>query len=141
MIDVFQALTAILIVCALAPALAYVLEFPGKLRLTKEAYFAVQPIYYPGFTIAGMSEPLGVIATLLLLVFTPRGNADFWLTLVAFLGLLGMQAVEPFAQCIAVCRRAKWSKHVTHSPFLARRAMVGSNAARKRRSACSHALG
>jgi hypothetical protein len=56
---------------------------------------AVQPIYYLGFTIAGMSEPLGVIATLLL-VFTPRGNGNFWLTLVAFLGRLGMQAVEPF---------------------------------------------
>jgi hypothetical protein len=78
---------------------------PGKLHLTKEAYFAVQPIYSPGFTIAGMSAPLGVTATLLLLVFTPRGNADFWLTLVAFLGLLGMQAVEPF---LAAGRATAW---------------------------------
>lgn len=93
MIDVFQALTVILIACALAPALAHALELPGKLRLTKEAYFAMQPIYYPGFTIAGMSEPLGIIATLILLVLTPRGSTDFWLTLVALLGLLGMQAV------------------------------------------------
>jgi hypothetical protein len=33
-----------------------------------------------------------------------------------------------FAQFIGVCRRSKWSKHVTNSPFLARLAMVGSNA-------------
>jgi hypothetical protein len=46
-----------------------------------------------GFTIAGMSAPLGLIATLILLVLTPRGSADFWLTLVAFVGLLGMRAV------------------------------------------------
>jgi len=91
--DVFQGLTVILIASALTPALAHALELPGKLRLTKEAYFAMQPIYYPGFTIAGMSEPLGIIATLMLLGLTPRGRVDFWLTLVALLGLLGMQAV------------------------------------------------
>jgi uncharacterized membrane protein len=45
-----------------------------------------------------------------------------------------------FAQFIGVCRRSKWSKHVTNSPFLARLAMVGSNAARKMNSACSNAL-
>jgi hypothetical protein len=111
-IDVFQTLTVLLIACALTPALAHALELPGKLRLTKEAYFAVQPIYYPGFTIAGLSEPLGILATLLL-VLTPRGHADFWLTLVALLGLLGMQAVywlwthsgEPF---LAAGRATAW---------------------------------
>jgi hypothetical protein len=36
-----------------------------------------------------------------------------------------------FAQFIAVCRRSKWSKHVTNSPFFARLAMPGSNAACK----------
>jgi hydrogenase maturation factor HypF (carbamoyltransferase family) len=51
-----------------------------------------------------------------------------------------LEGVMHFAQFIAVCRRSKWSKHVTNSPCLARRAMVGSNAARKMSSACSHAL-
>jgi hypothetical protein len=63
------------------------------LRLTKDAYFAVQPIYYPGFTIAGMSEPVAIVSTILLLALTPRGSAGFWLTLVALLGLVGMHAV------------------------------------------------
>jgi hypothetical protein len=40
-----------------------------------------------------MSEPLGIISTLILLALTPLGSADFWLTLVAQLGLIGMQAV------------------------------------------------
>jgi hypothetical protein len=53
MFNFLQILTAILIAVALALALAHALEFPGKMRLTKEVYFAIQPIYYPGFTIGG----------------------------------------------------------------------------------------
>ena len=34
-----------------------------------------------------------MISTLILLVLAPLGSADFWLTLVALLGLIGMQAV------------------------------------------------
>jgi hypothetical protein len=48
--------------------------------------------------------------------------------------------VTRVAQFIAICRRSKWSKHLTNSPFLALLAIVGSNAARKMSSACSHAL-
>jgi hypothetical protein len=93
MIGVLQVLSLIFIVLAMVPALAHALELPGKLRLTKDAYFAVQPIYYPGFTIAGISEPVAIISTIILLVLTPRENADFWLTLVALLGLISMHAV------------------------------------------------
>jgi hypothetical protein len=38
---------------AMALSLAHALEFPGKLRLGKDAYLAVQQIYYPGFTFGG----------------------------------------------------------------------------------------
>lgn len=94
MFNVLQILTAILIAVALALALAHALEFPGKMRLTKEVYFAVQPIYYPGFTIGGgVGEFGGLIATIILLLFTPWESAEFWLTLVALLGMVGMQAV------------------------------------------------
>src|SRR5919109_580576 len=93
MVDVLQVLSLILVVLALVPALAHALELPGKLRLTKEAYFAVQPIYYPGFTISGVSEPVAIIATITLLIVTPRGSAGFWLTLMALLGLIGMHVV------------------------------------------------
>ena len=93
MVRVLQALTLILVVVAMVPALAHGLELPGKLRLSRDAYFAVQAIYYPGFTIAGIAEPLAIISTVILLILTPRGSVDFWLTLVALVGLIGMHAV------------------------------------------------
>src|SRR5687768_11360968 len=75
----------------MALSLAHALELPGKRRLSKEAYLAVQPIYYPGFTIGGAAEPLGLIATLALLFLTPRGAA-FWLTAAALAALASAHA-------------------------------------------------
>lgn len=82
-----------LVAVAMALALAHALELPGKLRLSKDAYLAAQTIYYPGFTIGGLGEGLGLIATLVLAVLTPAGSAAFWLTLGAFVALLAMHAV------------------------------------------------
>jgi hypothetical protein len=90
MFDALRILTLLLVVLAMTPALAHALELPGKLRLSKDTYIATQPIYYPGFTIAGICEPLATISTAILLFATPLGSADFWLTLVALLGLVGM---------------------------------------------------
>jgi len=53
-------------------ALAHALEFPGKLRLDQRTYLSVQTIYYPGFTIGGIAEPLSTVATLALLLTAPR---------------------------------------------------------------------
>src|SRR5690242_21912295 len=93
--SILQVLTLILITLALALALAHALELPGKMRLSSEAYIAVQPIYYPGFTIGGgIGEAGGTVLTILLLVFTPTASAAFWLTLVALLGLIGMRSEE-----------------------------------------------
>jgi hypothetical protein len=77
----------------MVPAVAHALELPGKMRLSKDAYFAVQRIYYPGFTIAGIAEPASVISTIMLLFFIPRGTSAFALALVALLGFMSMQAV------------------------------------------------
>ena len=94
MFSVLQVLTVILVAVAMALALAHALELPGKMRLTKDAYCAMQPIYYPGFTIGGgVGEAGGMISTIILLFLTPVRSADFWLTLVGLLGLIGMQAV------------------------------------------------
>jgi hypothetical protein len=77
----------------MAMALAHALEYPGKLRLSKDAYIATQPIYYPGFTIGGaVGEFGGIIVTLALLLLTPFG-LDFLLVLGAVAGLIAMQAV------------------------------------------------
>ncbi len=93
MLHALQVVTVIFVSVAMALALAHALELPGKLRLTKEAYYAMQPIYYPGFTIGGIGEAGGLLLLIILLLLTPRGSADFWLTLVALLGIIGMQAV------------------------------------------------
>jgi hypothetical protein len=76
------------------PALAHALELPGKMRLPRQEYFAVQHIYYPGFTIGGgIGEVGGFVATALLVFLTPRGSIVFYLSLGALGGLIAMQAV------------------------------------------------
>jgi len=94
MFQTVEIVSIVLVALAMAPALAHLLEFPGKSRLTKDAYLTVQPIYYPGFTIAGgVGEVGGLIAVLAVLLLTPRGTTAFWLRLVALAAMLGMQVV------------------------------------------------
>jgi len=52
MFFILQVLTVLLASIGMAMALAHALELPGKLRLDKETYLAIQPINYPGFTVA-----------------------------------------------------------------------------------------
>jgi hypothetical protein len=92
-LNLLQTLNVLLVAVAMGLSLAHALELPGKLRLTQDEYRVVQPIYYPGFTIGGIAEPLSLLATTVLLVLTPLGGRAFWLTLVALLGLFGMQTV------------------------------------------------
>ena len=65
---------------------------PGKMRLDRDAYFMVQQIYYPGFTIGGISEPLAAVALALLLAFGPAGEATAWIA-VALAATVGTQVV------------------------------------------------
>jgi hypothetical protein len=87
-----QVIAVLLVAVAMALALAHVLELPGKRRLTKEHYLAVQTIYYPGFTVGGFAEPLGLLVLFVLLVLTPAGGSAFWLTAGALFALAGMHA-------------------------------------------------
>jgi hypothetical protein len=57
-----QVAAVILVAVAMALSLAHALELPGKMRLGKDTYLAVQQIYYPGFTIDGGAEPLAILA-------------------------------------------------------------------------------
>jgi hypothetical protein len=87
-----KVVTVFLVSIVMSMSLAHALELPGKLRLDKQGYLTVQPIYYPGFTIGGMAEGLGILATLALLIATPSGFARS-LVLVAFIALVAMHAV------------------------------------------------
>jgi len=77
----------------MAPALAHALEFPGKMRLRREEYFAVQHIYYPGFTIGGGIGEVGGFVTSALLVFLTPGNRPPSISRLGACGLIAMQAV------------------------------------------------
>jgi len=88
-----QVVTVFLVAVTMSLALAHVLELPGKLRLDEQTYLAVQTIYYPGFTIGGISEPLAIMATAVLLLVGPKNEAKFWLTFAACLAIVCMQLV------------------------------------------------
>jgi hypothetical protein len=88
-----QVLAVMLAAVTMALSLAHALELPGKLRLSKEQYLAVQPIYYPGFTIGGIAEPAAILATLALLITTPAYTAVFWLVSGAFAALVIVQVI------------------------------------------------
>ena len=75
-----------------APAIPHAAEFPGKRQLNRVDYFTVQRIYYPGFTLLGAAEPLALLITALLAVFTPRGGM-LWLILCALIALVAMHAI------------------------------------------------
>ena len=86
-----QVFAVLLVAIAMALALAHALELPGKLRLSKEEYLVVQPIYYPGFTVGGAAEPLALVVVLALMLLTPQRTA-FWLTAGALAALVLMHA-------------------------------------------------
>src|SRR5918992_4637774 len=90
---IIQVVTVFLVAVAMSLSLAHALELPGKMRLDRDTYVAVQAIYYPGFTYGGLGEGLGMVATLVLLFVTPRSSAAWWWTLTAFVLLLAMHAV------------------------------------------------
>jgi hypothetical protein len=76
---------------AMSLALAHALELPGKMRLDRDTYVAMQPIYYPGFTFgAGIGEAGGMVTMLILLLIMPRAGQEFLWTVVAFISLIAM---------------------------------------------------
>jgi hypothetical protein len=94
MLTILQLATLFLVALTMACAVAHALELPGKMRLTKDAYLAVQPIYYPGFTVVGGFAEFGALLMLFALLFvTPRDSPAFALTLWAFIALLSLQLV------------------------------------------------
>jgi len=90
---VLEVITIFLVAIAMSMAVAHALEFPGKLRLDHKTYATVQTIYYPGFTVAGVGEPLAAVAVLILLLILPGRGTAFWWVLSAFIALLLMHAV------------------------------------------------
>ena len=93
MIRTLEALAVLLTAVVMALSLAHALELPGKMRLPRETYLATQAIYYPGFTIGGIAEPLAAIALFALLLLVPAGSTRFWLILFALIALAAVHVV------------------------------------------------
>ena len=93
MVQILQIVTLFLVAAAWAFAFAHAAEMPGKMRLDRQTYLAVQTIYYPGFTIGGASEPLAVVATAVLLGLTPPESGAFWWTALALAATVATHVV------------------------------------------------
>jgi len=76
MLQFLEILALVLAAVTLTFPLAHAVELPGKLRMNKETYVAVQPIYYPGFTLGAFSEPAAMVALVFLLVVMPRSAKE-----------------------------------------------------------------
>ena len=85
-------LAVLVVAIAMSMALAHLLELPGKFRLAKDQYLAVQAIYYPGFTYGGAAEPLGIIVTAVL-ALAAKGDSSFWLIIASCGAMVAMQAI------------------------------------------------
>ena len=93
MFRVLQVGSVVLVALAMSFAVSHAAELPGKRRLDRDIYLAVQRIYHPGFTVGGVSEPLSILFLVALLLFTPRDTASFRWTCAALAAMIGMQAV------------------------------------------------
>ena len=95
-VEALQIASLLLVGVTMALALSHALELPGKMRLPKETYMAVQTIYYPGFTYGGVAEGFALIALGVLLYLMPHEGTPFWLTLCAFTAVVGLHAIYWF---------------------------------------------
>ncbi|KFC65012.1 hypothetical protein FG93_05035 [Bosea sp. LC85] len=94
MVKTFHVFTLLLVAIAMALSLAHALEFPGKLRLSRDAYIEVQSIYYPGFTLGGMVGDAGGLLALAILTWLLRdAGSAFWWLIAAFALLAAMNLV------------------------------------------------
>jgi hypothetical protein len=86
-------ISILLVAVVMAMSLAHLLEWPGKMRLAKDAYLTTQTIYYPGFTIGGAAEPLAILVVFLLLLQLAAQTSSWWLVLCALLALIVVHAL------------------------------------------------
>ena len=93
MLPILQVVTLMLVAVTMALVVAHALEYPGKMRLSKQEYLATQTIYYPGFTLGGIAEGVSVIALGVPAFLTRGSGATFWLTLAAFLAAVALHLV------------------------------------------------
>jgi uncharacterized membrane protein YfbV (UPF0208 family) len=93
LLQIMQVACLFLVACTMTFSLAHAAELPGKMRLDKAQYLAVQPIYHPGFTIGGIGEPLAILALAWLVLLIARDGDAFALSCASLALVVGMQAI------------------------------------------------
>ncbi|WP_332685062.1 anthrone oxygenase family protein [Bosea sp. (in: a-proteobacteria)] len=94
MLFAVQILAILLAAVSMTTALGHALEMPGKLRLAREHYLAIQPIYYPGFTIGGGIGEIGsIVASAALALMLPAGSTAGRLALAACASAVAVHAL------------------------------------------------
>jgi hypothetical protein len=86
-----QILTAVLVALVLATSVAHVLELPAKLGYDSAFYVQLQTTLYQQWSppgLAGLLEPVAIIAVLLLAMATRRNRPAFFLAVATALVLL-----------------------------------------------------
>lgn len=93
MVRTLQVLSLVLVALAMSFVVAHTAELPGKRRLDRDTYLAMQTVYHPGFTLGGITEPASIVSLAMLLLVTPRNTAAFGWVCAALGAVIGMQAV------------------------------------------------
>ena len=75
--------TLVLASVTIVSPLAGVHDARGDVRLSRERFVALRGLYYPGFTLEGLAEPLAILALSVLLASVARSTPAFWLVALA----------------------------------------------------------
>ncbi|WP_246230073.1 DUF1772 domain-containing protein [Bradyrhizobium cytisi] len=92
MMQTLKILAVIVTSIPMALSLAHALELPGKYRLDRDSYLAMQSVYYPGFTVGGAAEPLSILIVLPVVLMQSHTVA-LWLAVPALVSLIAMHAI------------------------------------------------
>lgn len=93
MLAFLQVATLMLVALGMAMSVAHALEMPGKMRLDRDAYLTVQPIYYPGFTVGAAFGEFGAMVAIAALLFVTPAGLPFEFTLAALAVFVTAHAV------------------------------------------------
>ncbi|RBP12895.1 uncharacterized protein DUF1772 [Roseiarcus fermentans] len=80
---IMMAAALVLASVTIVSPLAGAFEVPGDASFSADRYVAIGGLYYPGFTIAGVAEPLAILALGVLLASVARETWPFWLIALA----------------------------------------------------------
>ena len=105
--------TLVLASVTIVSPVAGVNDVRGDVRLSRDRYVSVRGLYYPGFTFAGLAEPLAILALAVLLASVARSTPEFWLIALA---LIAETVAHLLYWLLIVPLNRAWLAGETHAP-------------------------